>query len=327
MLFSRLSIAPMIDWTYPQFRYFMRVLAPNALLYTEMQTIGALQHNPARALEYHPYEHPIALQLGGADPVALGECAELAEKAGFDEINLNLGCPSDRVQSGRFGACMMQETDLVVDCIQTIKEKVNLPVSAKTRIGIDNLDSYTFFADFAGRLIEAGVDKLIVHARKAWLKGLSPKQNRTIPPINYDFVYRFKQEYPEIPMVINGNILSLEEVHSHLQQVDGVMLGRLVCQNPYKLAQIHKALYPQSPMLTRRELVVAIMPYLQEQADKGISLSLLLKGLLNLAHGLANSKRWKDVLTYIIKNKQTAHLAELIYIIEELESYNHGISA
>ncbi|HAT9648893.1 TPA: tRNA dihydrouridine(20/20a) synthase DusA, partial [Legionella pneumophila subsp. pneumophila] len=220
-IFSKLSIAPMIDWTNSPFRTLMRLLAPNALLYTEMQTTGAVQNNPDRALYFNSVEHPIAIQLGGADKSALVKCAIIAEQKGFNEINLNLGCPSDKVQAGRFGACLMKEPEHVADCIRAIKQVVGIPVTAKTRIGIDNQDSYEFFRSFSLHLVEAGCDKLIIHARKAWLNGLNPKQNRTIPPVNYDYVYELKKEIPHIFITINGNILTVEEINSHLKHVDG----------------------------------------------------------------------------------------------------------
>lgn len=302
-LISKLAIAPMIDWTYSHFRVFMRLLAPQALLYTEMQTTGAITHQPKRALDFYPRETPLALQLGGSDPSALAASAKLAERMGYQEINLNLGCPSDRVQSGRFGACLMADVKLVTECIHALKNAVNLPVTAKTRIGIDHLDSYAFFEDFAHQLVEAGCDKLIVHARKAWLHGLNPKQNRTIPPVQYDYVYQLKKTLPQIPIVINGNIESLEAVHAHLQQVDGVMLGRLACQNPYAIALIHHALYPDYALLTREQYLQHYVAYLQQIDTTHVAISLVIKPLLNLFHGLPGARAWKAQLGIIQKNK------------------------
>lgn len=302
-LISKLSIAPMIDWTYTHFRVFMRILAPNSLLYTEMITSGAIQHNPARSLYFNPLETPIALQLGGSLRNELVAAAKDAERQGYQEINLNLGCPSDRVQAGQFGACLMQKPSKVAECILAMKEAVDIPITAKTRIGIDKEDSYEFFSSFAHTLINAGCDKLIVHARKAWLNGLSPKQNRTIPPIQYDYVYKIKQELPNIPVVINGNIQTIDAIQTHLQQVDGVMLGRLACQNPYAIACIHHALFPDIPLLSRNEIIQKYLIYIESLSDKRIPISLLLKPLFNMAHGLVGARRWKEQLLEVQRLK------------------------
>ncbi len=286
----------MIDWTNTHFRVLMRLLAPKALVYTDMQTPGAVFNNPKRALQFQRIEKPVALQLGGASVDALVHCAQLAEEAGFDEINLNLGCPSDRVQAGRFGACMMAEPNLVADCIFAMKRAVAIPVTAKTRIGIDQQDSYEFFANFAHRLVDAGADKLIVHARKAWLKGLNPKQNRTIPPINYEYVYRLKNELKSLPVVINGNINCYNEIQNHLVVVDGVMLGRLACNEPYQIGRIHHKMFPEYPLVTRVEVLTHYFDYVLSQKPLGVPTSLLLKPVLGLTHGLPNAKRWKQCI-------------------------------
>lgn len=309
----------MIDWTYNHFRVFMRMLAPQALLYTEMQTSGAIANNPRRALYFNRIEHPIALQLGGSDPEALAESSVAAQDTGYDEINLNLGCPSDKVQAGRFGACLMNEPDKVAQCIQSIKKAVNIPVTAKTRIGIDQQDSYEFFRSFISRLIDAGADKLIVHARKAWLNGLNPKQNRTIPPVHYDYVYRIKQEFPQVPIVINGNIISLYDINEHLTRVEGVMLGRLACDNPYQIAVIHHALYPQIPLLTRSVIFQCYWDYLLAEYDQGVPLSLLVKPLFNLAHGMPGASQWKKKLMELLQTKNIALFADLNHYLMELE--------
>ena len=302
VLYSPLSIAPMIDWTYSHFRVFMRMLAPSALLYTDMLTTDALINRPS-LLNFHQMENPLALQLGGADKDKLVVCAKMAEQRGFDEVNLNLGCPSDRVLAGKMGACLMDEPKLVAECISLIKRSVKIPVTAKTRIGIDDKDSYEFFSSFAHRLVDAGCDKLIVHARKAWLKGLSPKQNRTIPPVNYDYVYKIKQELAEIPVVINGNISNFSEIKVHLQQVDGVMLGRLACQNPYAIAEIHHNLYPEIPLKSRAEILKNYVLYAEDEYEKGVPLSILLKPILNIAHGLPGTKAFKNNLVNIQQKK------------------------
>lgn len=309
-LISSLSIAPMIDWTYTHFRVFMRLLAPKALLYTEMQTTGAIINNPARTLYFDPKELPLALQLGGADKAKLVQCAIIAEEQGFSEINLNLGCPSEKVQAGRFGACLMREPAHVAECIRAIKAQVSIPVTAKTRIGIDDQDSYDFFSTFAHQLIDVGCDKLIVHARKAWLHGLNPKQNRSIPPIQYDFVYRIKEELPTVPVVVNGNIQSVDELSEHMQKIDGVMLGRLACQNPYAIARIHHWFFPNTPFVTQATILNDYLAYAQQQLEQKVPLSLLLKPIFNLAHGLPFAKRWKEHLAQALQMKTIAKIIE-----------------
>ncbi|KGP64408.1 tRNA-dihydrouridine synthase [Legionella norrlandica] len=320
---SKLSIAPMIDWTNSHFRTLMRLLAPHALLYTEMQTTGAIQNNPGRALYFNSAEHPVAIQLGGADKLALAKCAVIAEQKGFDEVNLNLGCPSDKVQAGRFGACLMREPTHVADCIREIKQAVRIPVTAKTRIGVDNQDSYEFFRSFALHLVDAGCDKLIVHARKAWLHGLNPKQNRTIPPVNYDYVYELKKEIPHVTVVINGNILTIDEIKNHLTQVDGVMLGRLACDNPYQMAEIHHALYPESFQVKRSQVLIEYLDYLYDEAKKEVSLSILVKPLFNLVFGLPGAKLWKKKLMNIIQERNTSGFHELVQYLLNLEEMSH----
>ncbi|MEI6095034.1 MAG: tRNA dihydrouridine(20/20a) synthase DusA [Gammaproteobacteria bacterium] len=313
MLRLPLSIAPMIDWTYTHFRVLMRILAPQALLYTEMQTPQAIANHPQRCLYFSAMEHPLALQLGGSDPDALVAAAQQAQDLGYVEINLNLGCPSDRVLSGHFGACLMNEPQQVTKIIRTLKQHTHLPITAKTRIGIDHQDSYSFFSDFIHRLAEAGCDKFIIHARKAWLKGLSPKQNRTIPPVNYDYVYQIKGELPHLPFVINGNIGTLEAVSDHLKQVDGVMLGRLACDNPYAIALIHHALYPDFSVKSRRQITQEYFSYLQTIPHT--PLSILLKPLLNLAHGLPNAKIWKN---HLITMQRTHTIPDNLDLISEV---------
>ena len=300
MLRLPLSIAPMIDWTYTHFRVLMRILAPQALLYTEMQTPQAIANHPERCLYFSNREHPLALQLGGADPDALLAAAQQAQDLGYVEINLNLGCPSDRVRSGQFGACLMNAPQQVATIIRKLKQNCQLPITAKTRIGIDHQDSYGFFSDFVHHLADAGCDKLIIHARKAWLNGLSPKQNRSIPPVNYEYVYQIKAELPHLPFVINGNINTLEAVFEHLNQVDGVMLGRLACDNPYAIAKIHHGLYPQYALPTRHQIAQEYFRYLQTLSPTPVSI--LIKPLLNLAHGLPNAKTWKGHLIQMQRN-------------------------
>jgi len=318
--YQLLSIAPMIDWTYSHFRVFMRLLAPHALLYTEMQTTGAIKNNPQRALSYQPLEHPIALQLGGSEIDALVDAAKSGEQAGYDEINLNLGCPSDKVQAGRFGACLMKEADHVAECIKSLRNAVAIPVSAKIRIGIDDQDSYEFFSDFAHQLVNAGCQKLIVHARKAWLQGLSPKQNRTIPPVNYDYVYQIKKEIPDIPVIINGNVSKITDIQHHLSEVDGVMLGRLACDNPYEIAKIHQVLYPAVNLSSRSNVFTQYREHIETEYDKGVSLSILVKPIFNLASGLPGSRQWKKKLMYFLQSKNVADLCELSKYLKDIDT-------
>jgi tRNA-dihydrouridine synthase A len=326
-LFSPLAIAPMIDWTNTHFRVFMRLLAPQALLYTDMQTPGAIFNNPERALGFSHSEVPLALQLGGADKLALVRCAQMAEKLGFSEVNLNLGCPSDRVQAGRFGACLMAEPDLVSECIAAMKEVVSIPVTAKTRIGIDQQDSYDFFAGFVRKLIAAGCDKLIIHARKAWLKGLNPKQNRTIPPVHYEYVYRLKQEGLQVPVIINGNINTIEEINDHLQIVDGVMLGRLACNNPYAIAVIHHQLFPNIPLPSRAQVLQQYLQYMHHKTAQKTPMSILIKPILNLAHGLTNARAWKELVLNLQRQGMQEGWNNTVIQLQEMESgLFHGIS-
>lgn len=319
-LFSPLAIAPMIDWTYLHFRVFMRFLAPHALLYTEMQTTGAVEHNPERALEFALCEPPLALQLGGSNADALLRAAIKAQERGFSEVNLNLGCPSDRVQAGRFGACLMQEPMLVASMIEKMKRELTIPLSAKTRIGINEHDSYDYFSNFAHYLVNAGCDKLVVHARKAWLHGLNPKQNRTIPPLHYDYVYRIKKTYPHIPVVINGNIETEAQVNLHLTQVDGVMLGRIACQNPYRIAELHHALYPQCPLLARSTIATRYLEYWAQSETPKKTLSALIKPMLNLAHALPFSKVWRNELVKIQQSGRFENLIEVTSLLKQCEN-------
>lgn len=307
-----LSIAPMVDWTNTHFRQLMRLIAPRALVYTEMQTLGAIFHNPQRALEYRDEEHPIALQVGGSEPSELARAAEMAEKAQFDEINLNVGCPSTKVQAGRFGACLMREKEHVSACIRAMKSATCIPVTAKTRIGIDHSDSYEFFFDFASELIEAGIDKLIVHARKAWLTGLNPKQNRTVPPLHYDYVHRLKAAYPELSVILNGNVNTLSLIQSQMQHIDGVMIGRLACDHPFGLSQIHAYFYPNVSLLSWEDVINTYAAYASEQTRQGVALSVLCKPLMNMAHGLPYSKTWKLSLMQFVQSKSPDGLQEVI---------------
>lgn len=311
-LFSPLAIAPMIDWSDTHFRMLMRLLAPQALLYTEMQATQAVWHQPTRSLHFHPAEIPVALQLGGSGSDALVTASKQAEDAGFSEINLNLGCPSSRVLAGKFGACMMREPEHVAACIAAMKSAVSIPVTAKTRIGVDEEDSYEFFHAFIQTLYQAGCDKFIVHARKAWLSGLNPKQNRTIPPLHYDYVYRVKTELPaSVPVVINGQVESIDAIQEHLKLLDGVMIGRLACRDPYAIAHIHHVLYPDIQQPSRVDVFKNYMDYALSQHAEGVPVHRLFKPILNLVHGLPGARRWKADLLKMKAIKADANLTAL----------------
>jgi tRNA-dihydrouridine synthase A len=299
MIDRKFSVAPMLDWTDRHCRYFLRLISRRALLYTEMVTTAALLHRPpAHFLNHDPAEQPLALQLGGSDPGELARCAKLGARWEFDEINLNLGCPSDRVQSGRFGACLMAEPALVADCIRAMVDSVALPVTAKHRIGIDELDSYQMLCDFVGALAEAGCAAFIVHARKAWLQGLSPKENREIPPLDYNRVYRLKTDFPHLEIVINGGINTLDAAEAHLRRVDGVMLGREAYHNPWILAEVDSRIYGEPDTKpSRREVVDRLLPYLEREAARGTPLKRITRHILGLYHAQPGARAWRRHLS------------------------------
>lgn len=291
----RFAVAPMLDWTDRHCRYFYRLLSRHALLYTEMVTTGAILHgNPQRHLQFNPREHPVALQLGGSHPGDLACCTELAEQYGYGEVNLNVGCPSDRVQNGRFGACLMAEPELVAECVAAMQRAVSIPVTVKSRIGIDDRDSYEELTRFISTVAAAGCNTFIVHARKAWLSGLSPKQNRDIPPLRYDMVFRLKQDFPGLDIIINGGINSLDAALDLLNHVDGVMLGREVYHNPYLLSEVDSRLYGDSyPLKTRQDAILALLPYIRQQLQQGVRLHDIARHLLGLFHGVAGARAWR----------------------------------
>lgn len=289
-----LCIAPMLDWTDRHFRYLLRLCAPHARLYTEMVTTGALLFgNVERHLAYSVEEHPLALQLGGSDPAALAKCATLAQHYDYDEINLNVGCPSSRVQSGQFGACLMKQPLQVAACIRAMREVCDIPVTVKTRIGVDEFDSYAFVRDFIGELFFAGCETFIMHARKAWLSGLSPKENRDIPPLSYPTVYQLKKDFPQCTFVINGGITSLEQSYDHLQQgMDGVMIGRVAYQDSYRIALIAAGLFSEEAS-SYDEILQKYRRYITEQLALGVPLHALTRHLLNLFNGQPNAKTFR----------------------------------
>ena len=293
----------MMDWTDRHCRYFHRLLAPSALLYTEMVTTGAIIHGDAeRFLAYNPEELPLALQLGGSEPDDLAKCARLAELRGYSEINLNVGCPSDRVQRGSFGACLMLEPELVGECMAAMQDAVDIPVTIKTRLGVDDHDSYQFVADFVGRIAETGTGVFIMHARKALLSGLSPKQNRDVPPLHYDWVYRLKREFPGLAIVINGGIESIGAIREHLPHVDGVMLGRAAYHTPWLLAECQQQLFGGQAIKTREDVVEAMNFYLESQLQQGVAAKHVSRHMLGLFHGLPGARAWRRYLS------ENAHL-------------------
>ena len=294
----KLCVAPMLDWTDRHCRYFHRLLAPDALLYTEMVTTGALIHGDrARHLAYNPEEHPLALQLGGSEPADLAACAKMAESAAYDEVNLNVGCPSDRVQKGRFGACLMREGALVRDCVAAMRDAVGIAVTVKTRLGVDEHDSYDFFSDFVGTVAQSGCGTFIVHARKAWLSGLSPKQNREVPPLHYDRVSRLKSEHPELEIILNGGIGTAEEAQQWLAEFDGVMIGRAAYQSPWILARLQQDVFGREGVPDRAGAVREMTAYLQRQVGQGLPAQHVTRHVLGLFQGRPGAKRWRRYLS------------------------------
>lgn len=301
----RLSLAPMLDWTDRDFRYLCRLISKHTLLYTEMITTGALLHGDhSRFLVHDEMEYPMALQLGGSEPEALAKCAKLGAESGYQEINLNVGCPSDRVQNGRFGACLMAEPRLVAECVSAMKQVVDIPITVKTRLGIDEHDNYAFIKEFVDAIYQAEVDAVILHARKAWLNGLSPKENRDIPPLEYDKVYQIKQDFPDLHLDINGGIHTLDEAEKHLQQLDGVMMGRALYHQPYILAEADKRIFNDNRLIPdQHEIVELMLPYIEKRMREGRPLKSITRHMLGLFQGLPGARRWRRHLS------ENAHLS------------------
>jgi tRNA-dihydrouridine synthase A len=291
----RFSVAPMMDWTDRHCRVFHRKLSARALLYTEMLTTGAVIHGDRqRLLGSDASEHPVALQLGGSDPAHLATAAKIGEDFGYDEINMNVGCPSDRVQEGRFGACLMAEPKLVADCVAAMKRAVAVPVTVKCRIGIDDQEPEVALRVLAQAVVEAGADALVVHARKAWLQGLSPKENREVPPLDYDLVYRLKAELPNVPVIINGGIGSIDEARDHLDHVDGVMLGRAAYQEPWRLLDADRVLFGAAPpAASMKDAIEAFIPYVEAQLARGIRLHAMTRHLVGAFHAVPGARAFR----------------------------------
>ncbi len=294
---SRISVAPMMDWTDRHCRYFLRRVSPSVLLYTEMVTAAAINHGDvSRLLGFDPSELPLAVQLGGSDPEALARASKVSEDYGYQEINLNVGCPSDRVQSGSFGACLMAEPQLVAECVAAMKDAVSIPVTVKTRIGIDDQDSYEFLCAFIDA-VSKHCDSFVVHARKAILKGLSPKENRTVPPLMYERVYQLKRDYPDLEIVINGGIQTVEQVAGHLEHVDGVMIGRAAYHDPYLLAHLEQRfLNPDFQPPSRRDIALSMLDYIEAEVSRGCRVHNITRHMLGLFTGQPGARKWRRVL-------------------------------
>ncbi len=299
----KFSVAPMLDWTDKHCRYFHRKLSHHAVLYTEMVTTGAILFGQGDYLSFNEEEHPVVVQLGGSDPEAMAKSALLCQQHGYDAININVGCPSDRVQNGMFGACLMAQPAQVAACVSAMRAVVDIPVTVKTRIGIDDSDDMQFLTDFVGIVSEAGCSQFIIHARKAWLQGLSPKENREVPPLNYPRVYQLKQQFPELDISINGGVKTVEECLTHLQYLDGVMVGREAYTNPLLLAQIDHALYGDPrPVPTPHQLVREMLPYIELQMQQGARFWHIARHMLGIFQGVPGARLWRRHLS------ETGHL-------------------
>ncbi|GAB2920494.1 tRNA dihydrouridine(20/20a) synthase DusA [Rheinheimera gaetbuli] len=295
----------MLDWSDKHCRYFHRLLSQHAVLYTEMVTTGAIIYGSGDYLDFNAEEHPVVLQLGGSNPVDMAHCAKLAEQRGYDAVNINVGCPSDRVQNGMFGACLMAQPQLVADCIKAMQDVVDIPVTVKTRIGIDDSDEYQFLQDFVAAVADAGCQQLIVHARKAWLKGLSPKENRDIPPLNYQRVYQLKQDFPQLDISINGGIKTLQQARDQLQYLDGVMVGREAYSNPLLLSEVDALIYGSAAApLTAHQVVQHMLPYIERQMQQGARFWHIARHMLGLFQGVPGARQWRRLLS------EKGHLAD-----------------
>jgi tRNA-dihydrouridine synthase A len=314
----RFSVAPMLDWTDKHCRHFHRLLSSKAMLYTEMVTTGAIIHgDQQRFLTFNQAENPVAFQLGGSNPGDLARCAQIIEDYGYDEVNLNVGCPSDRVQNGRFGACLMAEPELVAVCISAMQQSVSIPVTVKSRIGIDDLDSYEELINFISTIADAGCETFIIHARKAWLKGLSPKQNRDVPPLRYDVVYQLKKDFPGLNIILNGGVTSLQSTKEIIRHVDGVMVGREAYHNPYLLAEVDVQIFAMSgPIKTRHEVIMELIPYIQQHLLQGGRLHSITRHILGLFHGVPGARTWRRTLS----ENATKKGADETVVLEALNS-------
>lgn len=315
----RISVAPMMDWTDRHCRYFHRLLSPHAFLYTEMVTTGAILFgDKERHLRFSEQEHPVALQLGGSEPDALAQSAKIGEDFGYNEINLNCGCPSDRVQKGKFGACLMAEPDLVAECVSAMSAVVKIPVTVKCRIGIDDSEDYEFLNTFIEKVKTAGCDTFIIHARKAWLKGLSPKENREVPPLNYDLVAQIKNNHPELTVEINGGLTTLDHINS-VRHLDGAMIGREAYQNPYFLNKIEQQLH-NAPKADRFEIARAMIPYIEDQQARfATPVHTITRHTLGLFNGLRGARLWRQTLSDAPQQTNPGFILPLLDKIESMQ--------
>lgn len=299
----KLSVAPMMNWTDRHCRYFHRLLSKKTQLWTEMITSKAIIFGDKnRLLDFSTAEHPLVLQLGGSNPSEMAAAAKIAKDWGYDEVNINVGCPSDRVQSGSFGVCLMQTPEVVADCVAAIKQATDITVSVKTRIGVDDMESYKELSDFIDTIKNAGCQQFIIHARKAWLKGLSPKQNRNVPPLNYEWVYQIKRDFPNLFISINGGIIDMKSATKHLQNVDSVMLGRIAYHQPYILAQADNLqtdslITKQQPIIEREQILIDFMKYMETQHQTGVPIRMMTRHILGLYHGQTNAKKFRQLLS------------------------------
>lgn len=298
------SIAPMMDWTDRHCRFFHRLISPHVVLFTEMVTTGAIIHGDRdRHLAFSPQEHPLVLQLGGSDPAALAACAQIAEQDyGYDEINLNCGCPSDRVQNGAFGACLMNEPEIVARSVEAMAKVTNIPVTVKCRIGLDDCEERPFLDRFISTVMQAGCSEFTIHARKAWLKGLSPKENREVPPLRYDIAAEIKQKYPHLKIILNGGLRNITQIQEQITVFDGVMIGREAYQNPWSLAEIEQALFSNTREISRYDIIDQMIPYMEEQMACGVPLKAMTRHILGLFHDQRGGKKWRQIIS------QEAHL-------------------
>jgi len=319
----RISLAPMIDWTDLHYRYFLRLISKRIWLYTEMIATGAILHgDKKRHLDFNAEEHPVALQLGGSNPADLAACAKIAEDWGYDEINLNVGCPSSKVQSGMFGACLMAHPELVAECISAMNNAVKIPVTVKTRLGIDEHDSWEFLEKFLTSVKSAGCDTFILHARKAWLKGLSPRENREIPPLDYERVWKVKELWPELEISINGGFRSMDVVEQNLAHVDGVMIGREAYENPFALACVDSRFYGEPDrQLTRKQIFSEMIPYFERRLAEGDHLKRVARHLLGLYHGVDGGRAYRRTLSEGTNNKA----GDRAFLLELYDSLPDGI--
>jgi tRNA-dihydrouridine synthase A len=295
----KFSVAPMMDWTDRHCRYFHRLLSKETQLWSEMVTTKAiLNGDKNRLLDFDAAEHPLVLQLGGSESGEMAQCAKIAQDWGYDEVNINVGCPSDRVQSGSFGACLMQTPEVVAQCVDAMRQASDISVSVKSRIGVDDMESYKELSNFVMQVENAGCDVFVIHARKAWLKGLSPKENRTVPPLNYEWVYRIKKDFPHLAIAINGGIMSVDEATVHLQSVDSVMLGRAAYHQPYLLSEVDNKIYHKildAP--SREQVLLDFIEYIKKQNDQGVSIRSMTRHILGLYHAQPSAKKFRQLLS------------------------------